>query len=146
MQDEIDKKIDPKFAKDTATKDDTDTDMDEGSEIVEEFVDTDSEGNEKSAQAKIKELREKLKQSEKEKNEYLDGWQRAKADRINTDRQGLEDRKQIVEFANKRLLNDLVPVMDSFLMAMNNKEAWSAVDANWRIGVNYFQGQFEVVS
>ena len=114
-------------------------------ETVEEFVDTDSEGNEKSSQSKIKELREKLKQAEKERNEYLDGWQRAKADKINSDKQALEDKKQIIEFANKRLLNDLVPVMDSFLMAMANKEAWNAVDANWRIGVEYIKTQLETV-
>ena len=95
MQDEIDKKMDTELVEDTAMKDDIE--MIEDTEIVEEFIDTDGEGNEKSAQAKIKELREKLKQAEKERNEYLDGWQRAKADKINSDRQGLEDKKQIIE-------------------------------------------------
>ena len=35
------------------------------------------------AAARVKKLREGLKQCETEKREYLDGWQRAKADLIN---------------------------------------------------------------
>lgn len=113
--------------------------------VFEEIVDTDSEGNEKSLQTKLKELRSKLKQTEKERNEYLDGWQRAKADAINKQKETEERQKDFAVFANQKLLLEMIPVMDSFQMAMANKEAWNAVDSNWRIGVEYIKSQLESV-
>jgi molecular chaperone GrpE len=123
-----------------------DTDI-QDSEIdtEEEIVDLDNEGNEKGLAQKNKELRQKIKQLEKEKGEYLDGWQRAKADAINKEKSFAEERKLTIELANKKLLGNLVPVMDSFLMAMSNKEAWNQVDQNWRIGVEYIKTQLETV-
>ncbi len=112
---------------------------------IEEIVDLDDEGNEKSLQLKIKELRAKLKEVEKERNEYLDGWQRAKADSINKQKESDARQKDFAVFANQKLLLELIPVMDSFQMAMANKEAWNAVDANWRIGVEYIKSQLESV-
>jgi molecular chaperone GrpE len=103
----------------------------------------DEEGNEKSLQSKLKDIKEKLKNTEKEKKEYLDGWQRMKADSINEKKRFDDQKKDIIEFANQKLLMDFVPVMDSFLMAMKNKEAWETVDKNWRIGVEYIKGQLE---
>lgn len=121
------------------------TDNTEQEVELEEIVDLDFDGNEKSLQTKLKELRTKLKQTEKEKAEYLDGWQRAKADAINREKSIQEDKKNIIELANKKLMINLVPVMDSFLMAMANKEAWNKVDSNWRVGVEYIKTQLETV-
>jgi molecular chaperone GrpE len=39
----------------------------------------------------------------------------------------------------------LLPVIDSFSMAMSNKEAWEKVDANWRTGVEYIYQQMMAV-
>ena len=113
--------------------------------VFEEIVDLDDEGNEKSLQIKLKELRTKLKETEKERNEYLDGWQRAKADAINKQKEIEEKQKDFAIFANQKLLLEMIPVMDSFQMAMANKEAWNSVDANWRIGVEYIKNQLESV-
>jgi molecular chaperone GrpE len=112
---------------------------------LEEIVDLDDDGNEKGLATKNKELRIKIKELEKTKAEYLDGWQRAKADSINREKSIIEDKKNIIELANKKLMINLVPVMDSFLMAMSNKEAWDKVDPNWRIGVEYIKTQLETV-
>ena len=48
-----------------------------------EFVESDEEGAQIGASDKIKKLKEKITQLEKEKQEYLDGWQRARADYAN---------------------------------------------------------------
>ncbi len=112
---------------------------------IEEIVDLDEEGNEKGMQTKLKDLRNKLKEVEKERNEYLDGWQRAKADAINKQKEAEARQKDFAVFANQKILLELIPVMDSFQMAMNNKEAWAAVDANWRVGVEYIKSQLESV-
>lgn len=61
-----------------------------------EVVETDEDGNEKSPEEKIKKIREKLKICEKERQEYLDGWQRSKADFINTRK---DEEKARVDFS-----------------------------------------------
>lgn len=83
-----------------------------------------------------------LKQCQQEKQEYLDGWQRARADFANAKAShdkalaGAQDR------AWNTMLRDVVNALDSFDMAMANKEAWESVDENWRQGVEYIYQQF----
>ena len=98
---------------------------------------------EENAGEAIKKLREKLKKAEAEKQEYLVGWQRAKADLINARKRDESERQEFIKFANERLIEGLIPVMESFDMAMGNKEAWEKVDKNWRIGVEYIYSQLK---
>lgn len=110
-------------------------------------VDTldDSVVAEENAVAMVKKLREKLKKAEAEKQEYLVGWQRAKADLINARKRDESERQDFVKFANERLIEGIVPVMESFDMAMGNKEVWEKVDKNWRVGVEYIYAQLKKV-
>ena len=98
---------------------------------------------EEHASETIKRLREKLKKTEAERLEYLTGWQRAKADLINARKRDEEDRKEFMKFANERLIDGLIPVLESFELAMNNKEAWEKADKNWRTGVEYIYSQLK---
>lgn len=50
-------------------------------------------------------------------------------------------RGEMIKFASEGLVDDLLPVLDSFTMAFSNKEAWEKVDANWRKGVEYIYAQ-----
>lgn len=94
-----------------------------------------------SAAAKLKKLRDELKKCQKEKEEYLAGWQRAKADFINARREEEKARADFKKFANKELLMEILSVADSFDMAFANKESWEKVDKNWRVGVEYIYSQ-----
>jgi molecular chaperone GrpE len=98
-----------------------------------------------NVQETIKKLREKLKKVEAEKQEYLTGWQKAKAEFINARKRDEEDKKDFVRFANENLLAELFPVLDSFNMAMGNQEVWEKVDKNWRMGVEYIANQLKKV-
>jgi len=89
----------------------------------------------------LKKLREKLKACEMEKKEYLDGWQRMRADFANIKKDEETRRGEMIKFAAEGLVDDLLPVLDSFAMAFGNKEAWEKVDANWRKGVEYIYAQ-----
>ncbi len=99
------------------------------------------EGEALSGGAKIKKLQERIKELEKEKTEYLDGWQRARADYANLQKITEEDKKRFKDMFAESFVADLVPVVDSFLMAMSNKEAWEKVDPAWRTGVEYIYNQ-----
>jgi molecular chaperone GrpE len=122
------------FEKDpSADPADLDTDLDD-SVVAEE-----------SAAETIKKLREKLKKAQTDAQEHLTGWQRAKADFVNARKRDEAERAEFVKFANERLIDGLIPVLDSFELAMGNREAWEKADKNWRIGVEYICNQLRKV-
>jgi molecular chaperone GrpE len=106
-----------------------------------EFIESDEEGAAISDGQKVKNLKEKIKELQKEKQEYLDGWQRSRADYANLQKTGNEDRKRMRGLVEENFIEDLLPALDSFSMAMANKEQWEKVDANWRTGVEYIYQQ-----
>ncbi len=77
-----------------------------------------TEGN---ALQKIKELKDKLKACEKERKDYLDGWQRSKADYLNSKKRYDEDRLSIASRAEDAFIERLLPLCDSFDMALAQK-------------------------
>ena len=89
----------------------------------------------------IQKLKKKLTACEKDRQEYLDGWQRSKADFVNARREEEEARKKIFAAAQEETLLSIVPVADSFELAFANKEAWAAVPEGWRKGVEYIHVQ-----
>lgn len=110
-----------------------------------EFVDSDEQGQEQSHNNKLKSLREELKEVKAQRDEYLTGWQRAKADAINQKKEFDERIKNLTKFATINCIEDFLPVYDSFYMAMKNKTAWEAVESQWRAGVEYIFNQFNQV-
>jgi molecular chaperone GrpE len=92
-------------------------------------------------QKKYNALKGKVKELEAKASEYLNGWQRDKADFINLRKKDEEMKKGIVSLAKEDLITELIPVLDSFESAMKNKEAWEKVDPNWRVGVEYIASQ-----
>lgn len=130
-------------AKDAETIDDTDMkDMTEINDI--EFEESNEEG-EIDARATLKKLREKIKKLEAEKKEYLDLSQRARADYMNLKKENDADRISTRTFANKKLIEEILPVLDAYDMAQANQEAWEKVDKNWRVGIEYIFGQLRTV-
>ncbi|MHB8652126.1 MAG: nucleotide exchange factor GrpE [Minisyncoccota bacterium] len=93
----------------------------------------------------IRKLKEKLEKCLVERVEYLDGWQRARADFANAKRDEDHRRVETVKLAKESLLLDIVPVLDSFEMAMSNSAAWEKVDKDWRKGVEYIYAQLRTV-
>jgi len=66
-------------------------------------------------------LRKELKTSQEEAKEYLAGWQRAKADLINFKRENEADRQKFAQFATQDLIEELLPVLDSFEAALKHE-------------------------
>lgn len=120
----------------TGEKNDTEQD--------EEFEEVNEEG-EVDARQSIKKLREKIKKLEAEKKDYLDLSQRTRADYMNFKKEVESNRALDRKFATKNLISDLLPVLDAYDMAQSNKEAWEAVDKNWRVGIEYIFNQFRAV-
>jgi len=109
------------------------------SEVVyDASIDSDNMSDPKE---KIAKLKEKIKKLTAEKDEYMNGWQRERADFINFKKRSEEERKDYIKFANESLLEEMLTVLDSFDMAFMNKEQWNSVPENWRVGVEYIHSQ-----
>ena len=116
---------------------------------------TDPEGAENAAPKKsgfgksesevVADLKEKLVIALKEKQEYLDKWQRGAAEFQNIRKRDAEDNERFRKYAAENLVSELLPVLESFNMAFSNKEAWEKVDNNWRVGVEYIANQLKGV-
>ena len=78
-----------------------------------------------------------------ERDEYLQGWQRAKADFANAKKRMEESMSEYRTMANEGLIEELLPVLSSFEMAFSNKEAWEKIDKNWRMGVEHIYMQLK---
>lgn len=68
---------------------------------------------------KLQELKKKLKKCQKENDEYLKGWQRAKADFLNYKKEETEKRGEILKYANENLIFEILPVLDNLKRAEN---------------------------
>lgn len=111
-------------------------------EVVEfEFNDDGEEDLRKT----LKKLRADLKACKEQKEEYLTGWQKERAEFANY-KKGEDDRKAMVsESMREHILSRFLTVVDSFNMAFANKEAWEKVDPNWRKGVEYIYSQMNAI-
>jgi len=76
--------------------------------------------NEKKQKPTLKELKEKLKEGERAKNEYLANWQRERADFINYKRDEGERLKDYLEGWLKEIVLKILPILDNFELAEKN--------------------------
>ncbi|MFZ2072780.1 MAG: nucleotide exchange factor GrpE [Minisyncoccia bacterium] len=114
----------------------------EDDDVVEfEFNDDGEEDLKKT----LKKYRADLKTCKKEKEEYLTGWQKERADFANYKKQEDDRKANFSEAMRERILARFLTVMDSFNMAFQNKEAWEKVDENWRKGVEHIHSQMNTI-
>ena len=107
-------------------------------DVADDFL-VEDEGE--TPEAYINRLKAKIKILQKENQEYMNGWQRERADFTNYKKRVENEKVEIVKYANENLLEEITKVLDSFEMAISNKESWEKVDKNWRIGVEYIYTQ-----
>ncbi len=108
-------------------------------------VDDELEDIEENSAIKIKKLKQQLKECETQKMAHLEDLQRAKAEFLNAKRRIEEERLQDRERAVTNQIEKLLPLCDSFQMAMSNKEAWEAVPTTWRQGIESIYTQLQSI-
>jgi molecular chaperone GrpE len=107
-------------------------------ELVESdvtYVESTEDGEALPTKDVVKKLRADLNLCRKEKEDYLVGWQRAKADYVNLQKELDLARINISIHTKQKMVEKLLPALDSFEMAFANKESWEKVDKDWRAGV-----------
>ena len=76
----------------------------------------------------VKDLPKKLEKLEKEKDEYLDGWKRAKADLINYKKDELKRLEEVARFGSESLILELISILDDFDLALATLEKQGAAE------------------
>ena len=104
-----------------------------------EFV-PDEEGALPDIQKKVKKVKEDLKKCETERKEYLEGWQRAKADHINYKNDEGTRMEAMERFIAAGHVTDVLPALDSFDLALGH-----AMPQEVERGVLLIRSQFEDV-
>ena len=95
---------------------------------MEDDIQLDKEGLDDSVLAEehagdqVKKLKEKLKTAEAKAKDYLDGWQRAQADFVNIRKRDEEAKMEFLKFAKGDLLVQLLPVLDSLVLAQGHAQ------------------------
>lgn len=121
--------------------------MDDETEIKEdadknedvEFI-PDEEGIPQELAGKIKKLKEEAKRCEAERKEYLEGWQRAKADYINFKKDEGKRFEDMARFVTASIVEEFLPVLDSFDLALQH-----GVPKEIEKGIMLIRSQFEDV-
>lgn len=75
----------------------------------------------------------------KERDEYLDGWQRARAELVNYKRDEAKRSDDLMKFANGALIRELVMVIDNFELAIAAMERQGDVEK----GIYLIKAQLE---
>ncbi|KKL50555.1 hypothetical protein LCGC14_2304330 [marine sediment metagenome] len=68
-------------------------------------------------ESEVKKLKKKLEEIEKQKKEYLAGWQRERADFLNYKKNEMERISELLKYANSGFVLKLLPVLDNFDIA-----------------------------
>lgn len=109
-----------------------------------DFEPEDDLGSVGAAKAKMQKLRDELKEVKAKRDEYLDGWQRCKADMVNTKKEVVETLSRASGRGKEILVEELIPALDGFDLAMQGA-SWNSVDKAWRTGIEGIRGQIEAV-
>ncbi len=80
-----------------------------------------------------------LEQLKKERDEYLNGWKRAKADLINYQKEEAARLEDVIRYAKAGMVKDLIAVLDSFELALSVMEK----DGRSEKGIFMIKGQLE---
>lgn len=88
----------------------------------------DNNDNQAGVPADVNNFEKKLTQCEKTRDEYLAGWQRAKADFINYKKEEMERLREMARYGNEDVLRDVIVVLDSFDLAIRAMEKSGDVD------------------
>lgn len=107
--------------------------------------DTDPIETEARSEDKIKSLQTKLKEAESAKAAAHEEMQRAKADYLNARKRIEDDHTNAQKRATRDFVALLLPLCDSFDVAMQDQAVWDRVDEQWRKGVEGIHSQLQSI-
>lgn len=80
--------------------------------------------------ASVEDLQKELQECCKQKDEYLAGWQRARADFLNYKKEEAEHVSDLLKYSAENFISGILPVLDSFAIAEKILSAKDREDGN----------------
>lgn len=88
------------------------------------------------------ELQEKVDQLERQLQEHVDGWKRAKADYLNLKKQSEKEKADVMQYAQASVVLEFIPIYDNMKRAMKHIPV-DQREVEWVKGLAHIQRQFE---
>jgi molecular chaperone GrpE len=107
----------------------------EGDEVVEAGVEQAED---------IETLRQALAEEKGKAEKYLANWQRSQADLENYMKRAEQEKSETVEFANRMLILDLLPILDDFERALASLPV-ELDEQNWTEGIKFIYNKLKTV-
>jgi molecular chaperone GrpE len=116
-----------------------DADIDSMQDPEQDFS-IEAELGEDSLEAKLRKLKEELVLVRSERQQYLDGWQRCKADAVNARKDAQQNADRMIARSTDAFVEDLIPALDGFDSAMG-AATWDSLDTQWKSGITHLHSQ-----
>ncbi len=110
----------------------------------DEVIEGELEFEEKAPEPTVEELKRQLEEALAQSAEYLDGWQRARAEFANFRRRQEAEWEQQVQMSNAHLLTQLLPVLDDMERALEAVPQ-SIQAESWLEGILLIKRKLELV-
>jgi len=94
------------------------------------------------AELNIEEIKKKLEEFQKLKDEYLTGWRRARADLLNYKKEEMERIGEFLKYADVGLILKILPILDNFELA-EKKTSEDLKNNNSIKGILQIKNQFQ---
>jgi molecular chaperone GrpE len=92
----------------------------------------------------IETLRQTLAEEKEKAEKYLANWQRSQADLDNYRKRAEQEKSETVEFANRILVLDLLPILDDFERALASLPS-ELDEQNWTKGIKLIYNKLKTV-
>jgi len=102
--------------------------------VAEEIVEKVEEAAEVEEVSELEALRQALEKAKAQAADYLDGWQRARAEFANYKKRNEQERQELFKLANTTLMSRLLPIFDDFERAFQTLPR-SLLSFTWIDGV-----------
>ena len=89
-------------------------------------------------------LKQALAEEKNEAEKYLANWQRTQADLDNYRKRAEQEKSEIIEFANKTLILNLLAIMDDFERAFTSLPAQLS-NSSWTEGIKLIYNKFKTI-
>ncbi|MEK7643608.1 MAG: nucleotide exchange factor GrpE [Patescibacteria group bacterium] len=105
-----------------------------------EYSDEESGGDE--FRSRVKRLKDDIAACRKEKEEYLEGWKRAKADYINVEKESRLREERTGEYMKVRVLGDFIDILDQLDQAFDSHPP---EETPWTIGIGRIRDNLHAI-
>ncbi len=94
--------------------------------------------------ADIETLQQTLSEEKEKAERYLANWKRSQADLDNYVKRAEQEKSETVEFANKVLILDLLPILDDFERALDSLPV-ELDEENWTQGIKLIYNKLKII-